>query len=103
MHDMEAPMLSADSVSRRNAVLVAAVCLATSLGFVALGGGALFGVFLTTEWSTMPPIVDARGQFENSHGQHLHFFILVLYGVAFSCFAAAAVSFFIGLRRLLRA
>jgi len=72
--------------------MVAGICLAASLGFVTLGGGALVGVLFAI---TAPPM----SQVDKAN---LDVFVLVLYGVAIGCFAVAVVVLFIGLRKLLR-
>jgi len=74
-------------------LLVAGICLAASLGFVTLGGGALVGVLFAITWAPLSQVEKA----------HLDIFVLVLYGVAIGCFAVAVVILFIGLRKLLRA
>jgi hypothetical protein len=93
MEDDDVPV-APDQASHKNRSLVAAaICLAASLGFVALGGGALVGVFLAM----------TEGQVASVKPFHLDTFLMVLYAVAAGCFAVAAVVLFVGLRRLLRA
>jgi hypothetical protein len=104
MQEYEAPAPPADNASRRNAVLAAAVCLAASLGFVTLGGGALVGVLFTiTELPRMAPSEPGSGELVRLYAQHVEVFVMVLYGVAVGCFLAAAVFLVVGLRRLLGA
>lgn len=104
MQEFEAPAPSPDNASRRNAVLAAAVCLAASLGFVTLGGGALVGVLFTiTELPRMAPIEPGSGELVRLYAQHVEVFVMVLYGVAVGCFLAAVVFLIVGLRRLLGA
>ena len=103
MKEIDAPAPPVDSASRRNAVLAAAVCLAASLGFVTIGGGALVGVLFTImELPRMAPIEPGSGELVRLYAQHVEVFVLVLYAVAAGCFIAAVVFLVVGLRRLLR-
>ena len=100
MEDMDSSSRAAPR--KTGGILVAATCFAASLGFVSLGGGALVGVLLLiSEIPGMPRI--EGGERAEFFVARMEFFVMVLYGVAFGCFVAAAALLFVGIRAILRA